>query len=137
MKLDGVETFYPLSSLQQGLLFESLLRPSSGAYFNQMIASVSGAIDVDAWRTAWQEVASRHAILRTSFVWEGIKEPVQVVERSVELGWQIEDWLHVEEPQQARRLEPWAIQFDDHVAAVFTDLPRCYFIRQFSAPLND
>ena len=104
MRLDGVDTFYPLSPLQRGLLFETLLHPSSGAYFNQMIATLRGPTDLDRLRTAWEETAARHAVLRTSFVWEGLKEPVQVVERSVALPWEVEDWRDLAPAQREHRL---------------------------------
>lgn len=94
MALEGVEGFYPLTPLQQGLLFESLLHPESGAYFNQMMATLDESTDLDRLEEAWTAVVARHAILRTGFVWEGVKEPVQVVERSVELPWSVEDWSH-------------------------------------------
>jgi amino acid adenylation domain-containing protein len=102
--VEGVETFYPLTPLQQGLLFETLLHPSSGAYFNQMIATLGASTDQVAFQKAWRVAVARHAVLRTSFLWEGIKEPVQVVERAVELPWHTDDWSHLSDAERDTRL---------------------------------
>ncbi|WP_437982702.1 amino acid adenylation domain-containing protein [Sorangium sp. So ce117] len=76
-----VEDVYPLSPLQQGLLFHSLWEPGSGVYVEQVTCRLEGALDVDAFRRAWEAVIQHHGVLRTTFVWEGADEPLQVVRR--------------------------------------------------------
>ena len=44
MPKQDVESFYPLSPLQQGLLFHSLCEPDSGMYFNQTAVELKGRI---------------------------------------------------------------------------------------------
>ena len=80
-----VETFYPLSPMQQGMLFHSLAEPQSGMYVELSHVELTGGLDVDNFIKAWQKVVDHHPILRTSFVWEGLKEPVQVVRQKVSL----------------------------------------------------
>lgn len=43
-------------------------------------------------RLAWARLVARHPILRTSFRWEGIEEPLQDVHLSADLPWREEDW---------------------------------------------
>ncbi|WP_437688559.1 amino acid adenylation domain-containing protein [Sorangium sp. So ce176] len=76
-----VEDVYPLSPLQQGLLFHSLWEPGSGVYVEQVTCRLEGALDVDAFRRAWEAVVQHHGVLRSTFVWEGADEPLQVVRR--------------------------------------------------------
>ena len=38
-----------------------------------------------AFERIWRELVERHPILRTSFVWEGLEEPVQIVHRRADL----------------------------------------------------
>ncbi|TKC98038.1 non-ribosomal peptide synthetase/type I polyketide synthase [Polyangium fumosum] len=82
-----VEDLYPLTPVQQGILYHILREPSSGVYFNHMTFRIAGRLDVEAFRAAWQRALDRHPILRTSFVWEGVEEPLQVVHSGVELPW--------------------------------------------------
>ena len=101
----GVEDLYPLSPLQAGLLFHGLYAPDSGAYFEQVRGTLEGQLDVLAFRQAWQRVMDRHAILRTSFAWEHLDKPVQVVHRSVSIPWDEQDWRGRSAPEQQERLE--------------------------------
>ena len=99
------ETTYPLSSIQQGMLFHHLSSPGSGVDIEQIVASLDEAIDVPALRRAFEAVTARHAVLRTSFRWENVDEPVQDVHRAVTLPVLIEDWRGVPAAEHAARLE--------------------------------
>ncbi|HYH82869.1 MAG TPA: condensation domain-containing protein, partial [Longimicrobium sp.] len=96
---------YPLSPMQQGLLFHALYEPGSGEYVGQSRFGLRGALDVEALRRAWQGVLDRHPVLRTGFTWEGVPEPLQVVRRAVELPLVEEDWRGVDADEQDRRME--------------------------------
>jgi amino acid adenylation domain-containing protein/non-ribosomal peptide synthase protein (TIGR01720 family) len=103
--LDGrIEDLYPLSSAQEGILFHTLREAESNLYLHQFNVLLEGRLDVGCFERAWQKVADRHSILRTSFLWEGLKEPVQVVERGVRLQMQIEDWRHCAKAEREARL---------------------------------
>jgi len=77
----NIENIYPLSPMQQGILFHSLLAPDAGAYIPQVCITVDGLTDVIAFQKAWEEVFKRHSILRTAFRWEKRDRPFQVVYR--------------------------------------------------------
>ncbi|MBB5954030.1 amino acid adenylation domain-containing protein/non-ribosomal peptide synthase protein (TIGR01720 family) [Saccharothrix tamanrassetensis] len=77
-----VEDIYPLTPLQTGMLFHSLVDDST-AYFNQLRVRLSNVDDPERLAKAWQRVVDRTPILRTSVVWEGVDEPLQVVHRDV------------------------------------------------------
>src|SRR5262249_47072652 len=75
------------SPMQQGLLFHALYAPNSRAYFLQMGCQMRGELDAAAFRRAWEELVSRHDILRTGFLWQGVTQPLQVVREHVDLPW--------------------------------------------------
>ncbi|XXY54893.1 amino acid adenylation domain-containing protein [Sorangium sp. So ce269] len=77
-----VEDVFPLSPLQQGLLFHSLWEPGSGVYVEQVTCRLEGTLDVGAFRRAWEAVVEHHGVLRTTFAWEGADEPLQIVRRA-------------------------------------------------------
>ncbi len=99
-----VDAVYPLSPLQHGLLFHTLYAPESGNYITQVGWTFQGDFNAPAWRTAWQQVTDRHAILRTSFVWEGLNEPMQVVRKQVEVDFAQHDWRAYSPVEQRARL---------------------------------
>ena len=77
------------------MLSFALAAPNSEAGFEQMSCSLQGAIDAVAFERACQHVVDRHPILRTSFFWEQLKEPLQVVRRRVNLPFEFHDWRNV------------------------------------------
>jgi len=88
----AIEDIYPLSPMQRGMLFHTLYEPRSGVYHEIMSFQLRGSLEPLAFRRAWQAVVDRHAILRTSFINEGLEEPMQVVWRQVTLPWAEDDW---------------------------------------------
>ncbi|MFM6106645.1 MAG: amino acid adenylation domain-containing protein, partial [Sphaerospermopsis kisseleviana] len=104
VKTKKIEAIYPLSPMQQGMLFHSLYAPESGVYFEQMILSLQGNINITAFASAWQKVVDRYSILRTFFVWENRQTPLQVVLKQVDLPWQNLDWRQLSRTEQQQQL---------------------------------
>ncbi|HJX26282.1 MAG TPA: condensation domain-containing protein, partial [Thermoanaerobaculia bacterium] len=101
----GIEDVYPLSPLQHGLLFHTLYQPGAGAYIAPMSCVLEGELDVAALQRAWQAVIDRHPVLRSSFVWEGLGRPHQIVHRRVGLPWEELDWRDLTPIEQETRRE--------------------------------
>uniref|UniRef100_UPI00135AA894 non-ribosomal peptide synthetase n=1 Tax=Pseudomonas izuensis TaxID=2684212 RepID=UPI00135AA894 len=80
-----IEDIYPLSPLQQGMLFHSLLHEDSGVYLMQDRYRIGGAIDEAAFLESWRQVVALHPSLRASFQWKTQKQPVQVIHREVKV----------------------------------------------------
>ncbi|RMT86079.1 Pyoverdine sidechain peptide synthetase II, D-Asp-L-Thr component, partial [Pseudomonas amygdali pv. sesami] len=78
-----IEDIYPLSPMQQGMLFHSLFDEGAGNYINQMRVSISG-LDVPRFHNAWQSAVNNHEVLRSCFVSQS-EQSLQVVQRQVTL----------------------------------------------------
>src|SRR2546426_7754364 len=100
-----IEDIYPLSPMQQGLLFHSLYSPGTGVYVEQMSCTLHGELNVSAFERAWKRMIDRHAVLRTAFVWEDLDQPVQVVHRDVALPLEHHDWRALSAADQETRLQ--------------------------------
>jgi len=93
----ALEDAYPLSSLQQGLLFHGLIDPAGGAYVNQLVVEADGPFEPDSFAAAWQDTVAANPILRTAFRWEGADRPLQLVERTATLPVARRDWSDLTE----------------------------------------
>jgi amino acid adenylation domain-containing protein len=98
---------FPLSPLQQGMLFNSLYAADAGRDLEQMVIDLREAVDLPALEAAWRRAAGRHEILRSAFRWEGVDRPVQVPADGVELPWEAHDWRGVDAAEQEARLDAW------------------------------
>ncbi len=105
MQLTNVEDIYPLSPMQEGMLFHSLYDPQSEVYFEQITFTLHGNLNVAAFQQAWQQVIARHPILRTLFLWEQLDTPLQVVRQQVALPWTVLDWRSVPVSEHEERLQ--------------------------------
>ncbi|MCP5425319.1 MAG: amino acid adenylation domain-containing protein [Gammaproteobacteria bacterium] len=74
-----LQDLYPLSPMQQGMLFHALLDPDSRAYFEQVSYRVGGRLDRASFEEAWNTLFRRHAVLRTVFAHEKTRRPLQLV----------------------------------------------------------
>ena len=102
-----VEDIYPLSPMQQGMLFHSLQRQESDVYFRQISYTVHGSLNLEAFQRSWERLLERHSVLRTAFVWKNVDRMLQVVLREVPLPLEYEDCRHLPSAAMQERLETY------------------------------
>jgi amino acid adenylation domain-containing protein len=88
---EDVEDAYPLATLQMGMLFQSDYSPGSLPYHVVSTLRLAGGLDPDLLRSALARLAARHAVLRTRFDLNGFRQPLQLVQRAVEIPLTVED----------------------------------------------
>jgi amino acid adenylation domain-containing protein len=104
MPQHAIEDLYPLSPLQQGMLFHSLYAPEAGQHLLQITCTLEGTVEPAHFEAAWQHVLDQHPALRTSFTWEELEEPLQVVHRAVSVPLTRQDWSHLAPEAQRREM---------------------------------
>jgi amino acid adenylation domain-containing protein/non-ribosomal peptide synthase protein (TIGR01720 family) len=98
------EDIFPLTPLQQGMLYHSLFAPESGVYIGQLAFTLHTDLDLRAFERAWQRVVDVNPTLRTTFRWEGLSEALQVVQRQAKVPMLFEDWRDLAPEEQLARL---------------------------------
>ncbi|MFV0131783.1 non-ribosomal peptide synthase/polyketide synthase [Streptomyces sp. HMX87] len=88
----GVEDLYPLTPMQAGMLFHSLMDPDSRTYVNQVQLVLDGVTDPHALAEAWQRTVDANAMLRIRPVWQETTEPLQAVRRQARVPVTHHDW---------------------------------------------
>lgn len=88
----NIQAIYPLTPMQEGILFHTLESPRAGMYFNQFTCRIEGPLDTDRFERVWQAAFAGHAVLRTLFTWERRDRPLQIVRRRVTAPWTVIDW---------------------------------------------
>jgi amino acid adenylation domain-containing protein len=82
----NIQDVYPLSPLQEGMLFHHLLELNQGdAYVQPVVFRLSSREQREKLILALQRMIDRHDILRTAILWESLPRPLQVVYREVSL----------------------------------------------------
>ncbi|MEU7862452.1 condensation domain-containing protein, partial [Nonomuraea sp. NPDC049141] len=90
-----IEDIFPLTAMQQGMLFHSQLDP--GIYWLQNGLLLDGDLDMGAFVRAWELMFERHQLLRATAMWEGLPNPVWVVSRAVSLPLDVLDWSDLDQ----------------------------------------
>ena len=87
-----IEDLFPLSPLQEGLLYHAAFDDDIGLYNQQITSEFHGHLNLEAFDQAWRCMIERHGIFRTSFLWSGTERPLQCVHQTVDCPTRYLDW---------------------------------------------
>ncbi|WP_316634066.1 non-ribosomal peptide synthetase [uncultured Flavobacterium sp.] len=80
-----IEDVYPMSDIEKGMIFESLVDSSKGMYHDQMVHQrIFKDFDPKRFENALRLLVYKHSILRTSFHMEGYATEVQMVHKDID-----------------------------------------------------
>ncbi|MDH2433776.1 amino acid adenylation domain-containing protein [Pokkaliibacter sp. MBI-7] len=82
--LGNLADIYPLSPMQQGMVFHSLYQPDGSAYLNQIRFDLQG-LDAERFIAAWQATVDQHPVLRSAVVQGPDGTPLQWVAKQLPL----------------------------------------------------
>ena len=79
----NIQDIYPLTPLQQGMLFHHLMQTEAegDAYVLANTVTFDSRARLEQFVESFNRVIQRHDILRTAVLWEGLPEALQVVHR--------------------------------------------------------
>ncbi|MEU3993029.1 amino acid adenylation domain-containing protein [Streptomyces platensis] len=104
----GVVDVYPLSPFQQWALTVWRERPEPGLFLvHRMQLLRVSEFSEDVFIDCFRQLISEHPLLRTTFAWEGLAEPVQVVHEEATPDTAFADWRGLPGPEQDARLETY------------------------------
>lgn len=83
--MKNVKDVLPLSQMQHLMLIKSLSGNHSSSLVNVFRYSIIGPVNENKLQAALEQLLARHDSLRTCFVWEKIKQPMQVVRQVAKL----------------------------------------------------
>ena len=103
----AVEDSYLLTPAQAGMLFHRLLDPRTESDVQQLVGTLAEGIDLAAFRAAWARVVAATPVLRSSFRWEGLDDPVQQIHPAVDLPWVDLQRLDLQTSEEGSDLETY------------------------------
>ncbi|MCB7162458.1 amino acid adenylation domain-containing protein [Bacillus subtilis] len=98
-----IEDIYPMTPLQHGMLFHALYSSNAGDYVTQIMVDFQGKLRVPIFERAWRYVINRHAILRITFIWEGLAKPHQIIRKNACYSLIQQDWRGMPYKEQEER----------------------------------
>jgi len=74
-----IEDIIALTPTQEGMLYHYLKDPDSDYYFEQLSLIITGEINFNCFKQAWDFVVETNEVLRSCFRWDMVKKPVQII----------------------------------------------------------
>ncbi|AIG79241.1 Hypothetical protein AJAP_32135 [Amycolatopsis japonica] len=106
----SLHDIWPLSPLQEGLLFHAVDERGPDVYAGIRDIVLDGPLDVARFRASWQTLLDRHPALRAGFHRLGSGTAVQAVVRDVPVPWQETDLSHLPEAEALAEFERLAAE---------------------------
>src|SRR5439155_24378066 len=88
---DSIEESYPLSPMQEGMVFNGFPTRHPGVEIGQVICTLPEEFNGAVFRETWECLVEWHAVLRTGFGGEGLGAR-QEFHRRVRLDFELNDW---------------------------------------------
>jgi amino acid adenylation domain-containing protein len=105
---DQFDAAFPLSRLQEGLLFHS---QQGGDYEIYVLSlTIRAALDEGAMRTALASLVRRHEMLRVGYDLSHLDQPVQCVHRSAVIPLEVRDLIALDHAAQEMMIDGWIEQ---------------------------
>ncbi|MCI0470955.1 MAG: condensation domain-containing protein, partial [Candidatus Aminicenantes bacterium] len=101
---ENIEDILGLTAMQEGMLYHYLSDPHSRQYFEQIQLSLSGKIEIESFKEAWQAAARNNEMLRAVVRWEKLDEPVQIILKEKEIPVRVFDLSRGKNEEQKRSL---------------------------------
>lgn len=96
-KSEAIEDLYPMSDIQKGMVYESLLYEGTSIYHDQIINQRQFVnFDISVFRLAIHLMVNKHEILRTGFNMQDYEQEVQIVYKNAEVPVVYEDLSHLD-----------------------------------------
>jgi amino acid adenylation domain-containing protein len=102
IKDEEIEMIYPLSSMQQGILFYSRLTSDTESYVEQMCFAIDGNLNFNIFEESLDLLTKRYDVLRTNFIYQNMAKPVQVVYKEKKTKLYFEDISTMDEIDQKK-----------------------------------
>ncbi|MGE1211867.1 non-ribosomal peptide synthetase [Bacillus pumilus] len=110
MSKQKIQKVYPLTPMQEGMLYHAMLDPNSSSYFTQLELGISGEFDHALFEKSLNELIRTYDILRTAFVYQQLQKPRQVVLAERHLDVYREDLSHLNHQEQQMVLDQYKKQ---------------------------
>lgn len=94
-----------LAPMQESILFSCLLNSGTPVYFEQMQLEVTGKLNVDYLEKSFNIILERHDALRTIFLYEKLKRPVQMVLKERKTKVSYEDISHLSSEKKKKYID--------------------------------
>ncbi|BCE06914.1 non-ribosomal peptide synthetase [Bacillus paralicheniformis] len=104
-KKHEIQDIYPLSYMQEGMLFHTLLNKDTQAYVEQASFSMTGKVDTDIFQKSITALCARHDIFRTIFISQNVSVPQQVVLKERTITVEEKDLTHLDRSGQLRLID--------------------------------
>nr|BFF38247.1 hypothetical protein BACY1_00520 [Tenacibaculum mesophilum] len=105
-----IEYIYPLSPMQQGMLFHSLLNESSSEYFSQVKFQVKDTLDVALVKKSFEDIVNRHEVLRANIFHQGFEKPVQIILKNKTIDFNHIDARQYNESEKSEVISKYLIE---------------------------
>ena len=110
-KSGQITAIYPLSPLQEGILFHCLYHKTKNTtYITQFELEFQRGLNVAALKRAWDFVIRQHTILRTSFIYDRVNVPLQCVFQNIDLPFYQIDFRHFSDPEKQNQLKAFLLE---------------------------